>query len=160
MGSCLVPPWSSYVGCSRALCCWWSGRGAEIGSRALPDGPAGGYEVQGLGVLPRVTSPPPHRSWWSNRNSPPIPSHNSTDRQSERPDPPTSHTLQVHSPRQDLGLEVGILPRVTVVGALLSVERTRSWKRISSFAQWQLEIVHLALSAELSKELTDHYNRR
>ena len=24
----------------------------------------------------------------------------------------------------------------------------------------ELEIVHLALSAELSKELTDHYNRR
>jgi hypothetical protein len=26
--------------------------------------------------------------------------------------------------------------------------------------RYQLEIVHLALSAELSKELTDHYNRR
>ena len=56
---CRVSPWSSYVGCSRALCCWWSGRGAEVGSRALPDGPAGGYEVQGLGVLPRVTQPAP-----------------------------------------------------------------------------------------------------
>ena len=47
------------------------------------------------------------------------------------------------APRQDPGLEVEALPRVTVVivcrlfpGALLLVERTRSGNRISSFARW------------------------